>query len=81
MMHRDDVMAVGNPVQLASTEVSLRDKCEIKTEMLVSDATDVKEVRILNKVASMTKAGVELGADPRHSELVAEQRVIKPSRV
>ena len=51
------------------TKVALRGKYKINTEVFGIAAEDMKEVRILNKVVRITDAGMELEADPMHSDL------------
>ena len=73
MVHGDDFVAVGEASQLQDTEKLLSDRYKIKTEMLGSGKSDVKEVKVLNKIIRLTEDGIELEADPRHAELVAKE--------
>ena len=73
MVHGDDFVAVGCEESLKATRKTLNDKYKIKVETLGGEPGDAKEIRVLNKVLRYTGEGVELEADPRHSELVIRQ--------
>ena len=56
----------------------------MKVETLSGDATDVKEVKILNKIIRWTARGIELEADPHHAEIVVQELGLEgatPSKV
>ena len=56
----------------------------MKVETLSGDATDVKEVKIFNKIIRWTTRGIELEADPRHAEIVVRELGLEgatPSKV
>ena len=80
MVHGDDFVAVGAPEHLATTEAALAQKYKIKTETLGTDAGDVSEVKILNKIVRATATGLELEADPRHAELIVRELGVENCR-
>ena len=73
MVHGDDFVAVGPDRHLGEVRKTLEDKYKTKVEMLGSNAGQVQEMRILNKVVRVTNEGIELEADPRHAELVVKE--------
>ena len=84
VVHGDDFAAAGDPKHLESTKGALSEKYKIETEVLGSAASDMKGVRILNRVVRITDQGIELEADSRHSELVIRELGLegcRPSRV
>ncbi len=73
MVHGDDFVGVGNPVELGRIRAALEDKYKLKVETLSGDKADVQEVKILNKIIRWTDRGIELEADPRHAEIVVRE--------
>ena len=53
---------------------------KLKVEVLGRGEGKKSEVRILNKIVRHTKDGIELGADPRHAELVVKELEIKDAK-
>ena len=84
IFHGDDFVGVGTPIDFGRTRAGLEDKYKLKVETLSGDATDVKEVKILNKIIRWTARGIELEADPRHAEIVVRNLGLegaKPNKV
>ena len=81
MVHGDDFVAVGPRQHLADTRKTLEDKYKLKVEMLGCGEGKVQEIRILNKVVRATAEGLELEADPRHSELVVQELGLQEAKV
>ena len=73
MVHGDDFVGVGPNRHLEKLKQSLEEKYRIKTEVLGRGAGQKPEIRILNKVVRDTPEGIELEADPRHSEIVVRE--------
>ena len=73
MVHGDDFVGVGNPVELGRIRAALEDKYKLKVETLSGDKADVQEVKILNKIIRWTDRGIELEADPQHAEIVVRE--------
>ena len=53
--------------------MELENRFELNTSVIGTEAGDLKEGHILNRVLRVTEAGWELEADPRHAELLIEQ--------
>ena len=80
MVHGDDFIAVGNPENIQHTEDILREKYNIKVEHLGDGPDCVDEIKVLNKIVRLTPEGVELEADPRHSEIVINDLGLKGAK-
>ena len=74
LVHGDDFVGVGNPTELGRIRAALEDKYKLKVETLSGDATDGKEVKILNKIIRWTARGIELEADPHHVDSKGRRR-------
>jgi hypothetical protein len=84
MVHGEEFVGVGNPIELGRIRAALEDKYKLKVETLSGDKADVQEVQILNKIIRWTDRGVELEADPRHAEIVVRELGLEgatPSKV
>ena len=73
MVHGDDFVGVGRTAELSRIRAALEDKYKLKVEMLSGEKSDVREVKILNKIVRWTDRGIELEADPRHAEIVIRE--------
>ena len=73
LVHGDDYASAGNGEQMRWLQVELEKRFDIKTTVLGTEAGDLKEGKILNRVLRVTEAGWELEADPRHADLFIEQ--------
>ena len=73
MVHGDDFVAVGSDKGLADARSTLESRYKLKVELLGNGPGCVSEVSILNKVVRHTPQGIELEADPPHSELVVRE--------
>ena len=80
MVHGDDFVAIGDDAGLADARNVLEDCYKLKVEMLGNGAGQVKEVRILNNIVRLTSSGIEMEADPRHSELVIRELGLEASK-
>ena len=57
------------------------DKHKLKVEVLGLKKGQASEVRILNKIVRMSKAGIELEADPRHVELPVRELQMEDAKI
>ena len=73
LAHGDDYASAGNGEQMRWLHVELEKRFEIKTTVLGTEAGDLKEGHILDRVLRVAEAGLELEADPRHAKLLIEQ--------
>ena len=80
MVHGDDFVAVGPDNHLKDVRKALEDKYKLKVKMLGIGPGKSDELRILNKVVRVTTDGIELEADPRHSELVVKELGLENSK-
>ena len=55
-------------------------KFEIKTEMLGPERRHQQQVRVLNRVISWTKDGLQYEGDQRHAEIVIEEPGLKDAK-
>ena len=81
MVHGDDFVAVGSDKQLGELRQTLKDKYNIKMQLLGNGKGHTDEVRILNKVVRYTPAGIELEADPRHAEIIVRDLGLQGAKV
>jgi hypothetical protein len=81
MVHGDDFVTVGPEQHLKTTRKALEDKYKLKVEVLGLEEGQSSEVRILNKIVRMTKAGIELEADPRHVELAVRELQLEDAKI
>ena len=63
----------GDTIELGRIRAALEDKYKLKVEFLSGVATDVHELKILNKIIRWTTGGIELEADPRHADIVVRE--------
>ena len=73
LVHGDDYVTSGRPLDLRWLEEELSKAYEIKTQHLGLDKGSLSEGKVLNRIIRATQSGWEIEADPRHAELVVEQ--------
>ncbi len=69
-MHGDDFSSTGTESDLRWLDCQLRSRFEIKTDFLGPKERHSKQVRILNRVISWEKDGINFEADQRHAEVI-----------
>ena len=67
-------MSSGDDQDLSWLEAELEKAYELKTQRLGTGIGSKLEGKVLNRVLRCTPGGWELEADPRHAELIIEQR-------
>ena len=73
VVHGDDFTALGTDDSLNLYEAGLKKAFECKVRgRLGLDESDMKEIRILNRIVRITDKGLLYEADPRHVELLAK---------
>jgi len=72
-VHGDDYVTVGKDADLKWLRKKLEAKYEIKTQVLGPEKEDSQQVKILNRILTLTNKGVEYEADPRHAEIVIKE--------
>ena len=73
LVHGDDYFPSGAGKDLDWLESELGKAYEIQTQRLGIGPGRETEVKILNRIVRWTASGLEMEADPRHSELVVKQ--------
>ena len=73
VVHGDDFTALGTPEGLDKYEQGMTKtfECKMKGRLGTRD-TDLKEMRVLNRIVRVTDSGLRCEADPRHVELLAK---------
>ena len=73
VVHGDDFTALGTPHGLNLYEAGMLKffECKVKGRLGRRDG-DLKEMRVLNRIARITDDGLCYEADPRHVELLAK---------
>ena len=80
VVHGDDFTTLGRGADLTWFENMLQRAFEVEVRgRLGGGKTDVREIRILNRIARRTAAGFEWESDPRHAEIIIEQMGLKNS--
>ena len=69
-VHGDDFIIVGGESQLEWLGGKMRERYELKMEVLGTKATQTEEVRILNRVIRWTTSAIEYEPDQRHVEKI-----------
>jgi len=73
VVHGDDFTVLGQETQLDWFRKQIAEKFEVKFRgSLGPSDTDDKSIRILNRVVTWTKEGIEYEADQRHAEIIVE---------
>eukprot|EP00972_Heterocapsa_arctica_P109931 16186930-Heterocapsa_arctica.AAC.1 len=74
VVHGDDFTTLGNDTDLDWMKKTLQQAFEVKVRgRLGSGERDVREIRILNRIARCTADGFVWESDPRHAELILQQ--------
>ncbi len=74
VVHGDDFTMLGSRSGLDWFKGRIGNKFEIKYKGRMGERdTDMKSVRILNRAATMTTAGIEYESDQRHAEIIVKQ--------
>ena len=73
VVHGDDFTCLGTDEALSKYEDALGKafECELRGR-LGSEAGDLKETKVLNRILRVTERGLAYEADPRHAELLAK---------
>ena len=72
-VHSDDFVSTSSGAELGWLEAALERKFEIKSKTIGHDVGDRTEVKILNRVISVTQQGFRYEPDLRHVELVVSE--------
>ncbi len=72
-VHGDDFTVTGSNLNLRWLETKMKEKYEIKCEMLGPEPGMKKELRILNRIIRWADGGIEYEADQRHAEIIIEE--------
>ena len=73
IVHGGDVSAPGTDDMLDKCEDGLRKSFECTTrDRRGSEPSDLKEIRMLNRILRIAPGGLRYGADPKHAELLAK---------
>ena len=71
VVHGDEFTALGLVDGISKFEQAMQEHFEVKLRGRLSEAPeDLKEMKILNRVAKIDEAGLHYEADPRHRELL-----------
>ena len=70
MVHGDDLTAMGLSKDLDWYEAELAKSFKLKVRGQLGEDCELKDMRILNRIITLTEHGVMYEADPRHSELM-----------
>ena len=57
MVHGEDFVGVGNPIELGRIRAALENECKLKVEMLSGDKSDVQEVKNVESRYKIDKNG------------------------
>ena len=80
LVHGDDYFPSGAKRDLDWFESELSKQYEIQTQRLGAGTGCDTEVKILNRIVRWTARGIEMEADPRHSELIVKQLELEGCR-
>ncbi len=70
MVHGDDYLSVGSRCNILWLEKELKNKFDIKTNIIGTKMGDKKGLKILNRIVRFTTYGIQYEADPRHVEIL-----------
>ena len=71
-MHGDDFTALGVDASIDKLEAGLKTSFEITVRGCIGERLPLKEMRMLNRIVTLTKQGILYEADPRHAELLVQ---------
>ena len=80
LVHGDDYFPSGSRKDLDWFEGELSKQYEIQTQRLGVGTGCESEVKILNRIVRWTAKGIEMEADPRHSEFIVKQQNLEGCR-
>ena len=70
MVHGDDLTALGLQPDLEWYEKELAKSFELKIRGRIGENTELKTMKILNRIVTLTPEGLIYESDPRHAELM-----------
>ena len=80
VVHGDDFASLGLDEGLDKLEEGLKTKFEIKVRGRMGEHHELKEMRILNRVVTLSESGLTTyEADPRHAELLVRNMAVSNS--
>ena len=79
-VHGDDFTIIGDEVQLQWLGERMKERYELKMDVLRPEAHQEKEVRILNRIIRWTKNCIEYEPDQRHAEKVVRDLGLEKAR-
>ena len=71
VVHGDDFTALGLQQDLDWYQSKLAEHFELKDRGRIGEDCELKQLRILNRVITLTEHGLEFEADPRHVDLIS----------
>ena len=72
MVHGDDLVSAGTDNSLKWMQKIVEAAFEISTTVIGPEATDKKQVKVLNRTITYTGTGIEYEPDPRHAEIIVK---------
>ena len=79
-VHGDDFTIIGNNMQLKWLGDKMRQRYELKMDVLGPEVHCVQEIRVLNRIIRWTKEGIEYEPDQRRAEKVVSDFGLGKSR-
>ena len=73
VVHGDNFVSEGADPDLRWMDAAMKLKFSLKTEIMGGDEGDVKKLKVLNRQLSWSRGAILWEADPRHTEILAEQ--------
>ena len=80
VVHGDDLTALGIHPDLDVYEKELAKSSELKIKGRIGEKTELKTMRILNRIVTLTPEGLIYESDPRHAELMVRNLGIGGSK-
>ena len=79
-VHGDDFTVVGSSEELEWLGKKMKERYDLKMDVLGPDQGQVPEVRILNRILRWGQEGIEYEPDQRHAEKVVEELGLEKSK-
>ena len=79
VVHGDDCTALGVDESIDKLEAGLKALFELKVRGRIGEHLPLKEMRMLNRIVTLTDKGLLYGADPRHAELLVRNLAVSNS--
>ena len=79
VVHDDDFTALGVDASIEKLEAGLKASFEIKVRGRIGEYLPLKEMRILNRIVTLTDKGILYEADPRQDELLVRNMSVTNS--